>query len=231
MLFLTRACVFYDHQPIFMFSCFNHYVMKCFEMKLKFVGLLIVGLIYSNITIAQEAGSQRKSPIKLSEQYQQMVEESESFQQYKLIPIAKINKFKAAMVDSVNILKADRVTTIVASKAVQVRNDSLQSQLAAVKSDLTETQKEVDSINFFGSLVTKTTYNVVLWGIVAVLVFLLVFLYLAFLNANRNAKQAKRDKVRLDNELEDLRRTAHDKQVKIKRELQTALNRLEDSNK
>jgi Skp family chaperone for outer membrane proteins len=86
-------------------------------------------------------------------------------------------------------------------------------------------------MNFFGILITKSVYNVILWGIVIGLVVLLIFLYLAFLNANRVAKQAKNDKVRVDEELEDLRKTDHDKQVKIKRELQTALNKLDELNK
>jgi hypothetical protein len=41
-------------------------------------------------------------------------------------------------------------------------------------------------------------------------------------------RQAKKDKELVDQELEDLRKRSHEKQVKIKRELQTALNKLEE---
>ena len=202
--------------------------MKYLSMKSFFLSVVLFVLVVGQAFAQVE---EENIPQKLSDQYKDMIESSETFQQYKVIPITKMNGFGEAMKDTLSRYRNNIVSIKNERDAVEENNDSLQQQLADVKIELTETQKEVDSMNFFGILITKSVYNVILWGIVIGLVVLLIFLYLAFLNANRVAKQAKNDKVRVDEELEDLRKTAHDKQVKIKRELQTALNKLDELNK
>jgi len=202
--------------------------MKYLSMKSFFLSVVLF-VIVSGQAFAQS--EEERIPEKLSDQYEGMIESSETFQQYKVIPITKMNGFAEALKDTLSRYRNNIVSVKNERDAVEENNDSLQKQLADVKIELTETQKEVDSMNFFGLLITKSVYNVILWGIVVGLIVVLIFLYLAFLNANRAAKQAKHDKVRVDEELEDLRKTAHDKQVKIKRELQTALNKLEELNK
>jgi preprotein translocase subunit SecF len=202
--------------------------MKYLSMKSFFLSVVLFVLV---VGPAFAQAEEENIPQKLSDQYKDMIESSETFQQYKVIPITKMNGFGEALKDTLSRYRNNIVSVKNERDAVEENNDSLQQQLADVKIELTETQKEVDSMNFFGILITKSVYNVILWGIVIGLVVLLIFLYLAFLNANRVAKQAKNDKVRVDEELEDLRKTAHDKQVKIKRELQTALNKLDELNK
>jgi len=187
--------------------------------------------MFLNSLVAQTSSNETTQEVALSGQFDALIEESETFQQFKVIPRTGLNKFRRALADSLKRYRNNIATIENERNLVEERNDSLQKQVEEVNIALAATQEKVDNMNFFGMMVTKSAYNLIMWGIVIALIALLVFLYLAFLNANRVARQSKNDKVRLDNELEDLRKSANEKQVKIKRELQTALNKLEDRNK
>ncbi len=164
----------------------------------------------------------------LSEQYQNMIEGSETFEIYKVIPITKMNEFGQIMNDSVQNLKENVASAKSAMMKAETERDSAKSQMNKLSSELEEAEKAVDQMPLLGIPMSKTTYNIVMWSIVVILIAGLVIVYIMFLNSFRMTRQAKKDKELVDQELEDLRKRSHEKQVKIKRELQTALNKLEE---
>ncbi len=185
-------------------------------------------VIFSIIAFAIQFDAKAQEDAKLSDQYQNMIESSETFEKYKVISISKVNAFGQIMNDSISSLK-EKVSNAQSAKIqAEKERDSATSQMTKLKSELEETQKAVDEMPFLGISMTKTTYNIVMWSIVLILVTGLVIVYVMFLNSYRMTRQAKKDKELVDQELEDLRKRSHDKQVKIKRELQTALNKLEE---
>lgn len=198
-------------------------------MKKTFLGIIFFSLMVSTTLHAQEEATEM--PESLKTQYENMIDNSETFQQYKVIPIVKMAAFKQSLADTLSRYKSNIENISNEKNAIAENNDSLQQKVSQVNIELAETQKLVDGIQIFGATLTKSTYNVIMLSIIIGLIILLVFLYLTFLNAQRLARQAKNDKLRLDNELEDLRKTAHDKQVKVKRELQTALNKIDELSK
>ena len=163
-----------------------------------------------------------------SEQYQNMIEGSETFEIYKVIPITKMNEFGQIMNDSVQNLKENVASAKSAMMKAETERDSAKSQMNKLSSELEEAEKAVDQMPLLGIPMSKTTYNIVMWSIVVILIAGLVIVYIMFLNSFRMTRQAKKDKELVDQELEDLRKRSHEKQVKIKRELQTALNKLEE---
>ncbi|ADR20633.1 hypothetical protein MATR_17420 [Marivirga tractuosa] len=164
----------------------------------------------------------------LSEQYQNMIDGSETFEKYKVIPITKVNEFGQIMNDSVQALKGNVASAKSAKMKAETERDSAKSQMNRLSSELEAAKEEVNQMPLLGIPMSKTTYNVVMWSIVVILIAGLVIVYIMFLNSFRMTRQAKKDKELVDQELEDLRKRSHDKQVKIKRELQTALNKLEE---
>jgi biopolymer transport protein ExbB/TolQ len=185
-------------------------------------------VIFSIIAFAIQFDAKAQEDAKLSDQYQNMIESSETFEKYKVIPISKVNAFGQIMNDSINELKESVAIAKSARVKAETERDSAKSKMNGLTSELEETQKAVDEMPFLGIPMSKTTYNVVMWSIVVILIAGLVLVYIMFLNSYRLTRQAKKDKELVDQELEDLRKRSHDKQVKIKRELQTALNKLEE---
>jgi peptidoglycan hydrolase CwlO-like protein len=209
----------------------NYYLItdKATSMRKLFLSSLLFIFVASPFAYAQEENS--TGPKSMEMQLEDMINNSETFQQFKVIPIVKMNSFKDILSDTLSNYQLIIDNMKREKNSVATQNDSLVKNVGKLKSQLTETQKLVDGIQLFGSTVTKTAYNFVLWGIVVGLLVILVVIYISFLNANRAAKQAKNDKVRVDQELEDLRKTANEKQVKVKRELQTALNKIDELSK
>jgi uncharacterized membrane-anchored protein YhcB (DUF1043 family) len=185
-------------------------------------------VIFSVLGLVNLSNANAQEEAKLSEQYQNMIESSETFEKYKVIPITKVNAFGQVLNDSINSLKQKVSSSKSAQLNAEKERDSAKAQMNDLNSELEETQSKVDEMPLFGMSMTKTTYNIVMWSLVVILLAGLVIVYIMFMNSFRLTKQAKRDKERVDEELEDLRKRSHDKQVKIKRELQTALNKLEE---
>lgn len=185
-------------------------------------------VIFSVLGLVNLSNANAQEETKLSEQYQNMIESSETFEKYKVIPITKVNSFGQILNDSINALNQKVSSSKSAKLNAEKERDSAKAQMNDLKSELEEAQMKVEEMPLFGIPMTKTTYNIVMWTLVVILLAGLVIVYFMFMNSFRLTKQAKRDKERVDQELEDLRKRSHDKQVKIKRELQTALNKLEE---
>jgi biopolymer transport protein ExbB/TolQ len=185
-------------------------------------------VIFSIIAFAIQFDAKAQEDAKLIDQYQNMIESSETFEKYKVIPISKVNEFGQIMNDSINELKESVSTAKSARLKAETERDSAKAKMNGLTSELEKSQSALDEMPLFGIPMSKVTYNIVMWSIVVVLIAGLVIVYIMFFNSFRLTRQAKKDKELVDQELEDLRKRSHDKQVKIKRELQTALNKLEE---
>lgn len=197
--------------------------------KIKSLAIIFSGVFFLTASLAVAQSETQDQD--LEAKYRDLIETSETFQQYKVIPITKLNNFEKQLVDTLQkyneqIQQAERQKL-----QAQQTADSLRAEVLLLSEELEETKEQVDAILFFDIPMTKTAYNVMLWTIVGILIIGLVLVYLLYLNSQRVTKQSKQDKERLDNELEELRKSSHEKQVKIKRELQTALNKLEEQNR
>ena len=193
---------------------------------MKYKVLFVMTMFACSISFSLNAQQEN-----LSNQFDEMVESSETFEKYKVISIAKINAFKSQLNDSLMSLKQQIQTSQSDRKNAITLADSAQRNMKDLQVALEMTQKAVDEIFLLGIPMTKKAYNITMWSIVIVLIVGLVLIYMTYLNSSRLTKQANKDKDRLDNELEELRKRSHEKQLKIKRELQTALNKLDEMNR
>lgn len=191
-------------------------------MKFKFLVILSIVAFTSQFDVNAQGDAQ------LSEQYQNMVEGSETFKTYKVVPITKVNDFGKILNDTISTFRQNIIAANKAKKDAEIARDSAKSKMAGLQTELEEAQRAENEMPLLGNTMTKTSYNAIMWGTIVVLIIALVIVYIMFLNSYRLTRQAKKDKEFLDGELEDLRKRSHERQVKIKRELQTALNKLED---
>lgn len=179
----------------------------------------------SGVILAQEAGD---SEGRLSEQYRELMDRSETYEKYKVIAITKLDEFWAGVEDSLGLYRSQIAD---AKRQVARANETLQQakdSLAVVNKQLAASEEENDGIYFLGMLLDKSFYNVLVWGIVGGLLVLLGVLYVSFKTSHQITSRAKKDLQQVSAELENLRHRSNEKQVKLKRELQTALNQIEE---
>ncbi|WP_066225302.1 tRNA (guanine-N1)-methyltransferase [Formosa haliotis] len=161
----------------------------------------------------------------LDNQFEYIIQKSNNYQNYKVVKKAWLQTLKAHTLDSLKAIQKDLIET-------QENVDLQASEIATLKSNLSETQKtldltneEKDSMQFFGMNLSKTTYNTFIWSIIGGLfVFLLFFIY-KFKNSNTTTREAKRMLAEIEEEFDEHRKTALEREQKVRRQLQDELNK------
>jgi len=204
-------------------------------MNSKLYSLLIAGL-FSLTTVAQittaNGDEQPKTVVAL---YDQVIKTSNNYnngpKRYKVIDRNKLDAFRTQLKDSVTGLKAQIVTLdeVIANQNAEVAG--LNASLTATQGDLDATRAEKDSMSLFGLQMSKTAYNGLLWGIIAVLFLGLLFFMSRFKNSNAVTKDAQHKLNEAEAEFETYRKKALEKEQKMGRMLQDERNKLAKSSK
>ena len=178
---------------------------------------------------AQQQDTPNENDQTLVGQFQELERKSGNYRangiRYEVIRLADLNRIKSNIFDSVNTANKsikDLSATITANRA---EIEDLNTKLQATTNNLNTVTSEKDSISFFGALVSKGAYKLILWGIIFTLLLFLLFFIYKFRNSNFLTQQAKTALADLEKEYEDHRRRALEREQKISRQLQDELNK------
>ena len=162
----------------------------------------------------------------LQEKYDEMMEKTETYEQYKVIPRTRLDGFWTEVTDTLKA-KTNRIQDLRADGiAKQADIDALGSELSQVQSKLDESLELNDTIYFFGIPFSKLGYHLMVWILIIALAVLGIISYLTFLRSNKVTTRVKAEFETLESEFEKHKNGAREKQAKLKRELQTAINQL-----
>ena len=196
-----------------------------YRLKLAFA-LFILSLAspFTNFAQDQDLGKSGN----LNEQFKELKTSSESFKQYKVIETYKLNSFWNVVKDSLSAYNGE-----ITSSNNQI--EQLNSQVATHEAKINELQEALEKseafnnqISFLGVDLSKSFYNIVVWSVIGGLIVAFGFLFVSFKRSNMLTLKSKKDLGEVRQELENLRKSSHDKQIKLGRELQTARNELEE---
>jgi DNA repair exonuclease SbcCD ATPase subunit len=185
--------------------------------------ILLIGL-----NVGMAFGKQSDENRTLHAKYKEMVEDAETYEKYKVIATQQLNSFWGEVEDSLVSYRKEIADVKIAIANINKTLEASKDSLAVVNEQLQASEEVNGEISFLGMSLNKTFYNTVVWGIVGGLLILLGIMYVSFKNSHSITNRAKRDLVQVTEELEELRQRSNEKQVKLKRELQTAVNQLEE---
>ena len=118
-----------------------------------------------------------------------------------------------------------------AQSRLQIQNKTitdLQGNVTTKDQTLTEAQARVNEVNLLGIPMPKTTYNIIMWGLVLILgISLITVIYLSASNRNEAAYRIKLYED-LDEEFKAYKVKANEKEKKLARELQTERNKVDE---
>lgn len=195
---------------------------------IKRITLLLLLVACSQYTFAQEAADLTNSqePKTIDEQFENVIKSSNSFEDYKVIKKYKINQLKENTNKHIIDLNNQIGTLNEKIEAQGKEISQLKTSLSNTQNTLENTNKEKDSMNFFGSQMSKSSYNTMVWSIAGILLLGLLLFIFKFKNSNILTKQAQKklDEVELD--FEDYKRKALEKEQKLGRQLQDERNKL-----
>lgn len=198
---------------------------------MKNLTIILAGLLLCSFTLSAQTDTQN-SPTddnSIKSQFETLIRKSTNYRQngkrYEVVRLIELNAIQKNILDSLSTAN----TTISELKSTIAENEtaigSLNTKLEETTKNLNQLTAEKDSMSFFGSLVPKSTYKLIVWSIIiGLLIFLALFIY-KFRNSNTLTQQAKTALADLEQEYEQHRRRSLEREQKISRELHDERNK------
>lgn len=138
----------------------------------------------------------------------------------------------AALWHNVNdTLKSAVLKLKAANTQLAIQNQTIDSLRNAVKTKdqtISDASDKSDQISLLGIPFSKTTYNLIMWGLVIGLAVILLVVILRTTGNSREAKYRTQLYEELNEEFQAYKAKANDKEKKLARELQTERNKVEE---
>lgn len=164
-------------------------------------------------------------PTTLEGVFQQLIDRSGAWQNFKMLDRGKLAAFQRSMTDSINGVRSQLVAEKQKVKENEATIKELNNKITDIQAALDQTKDQKDSVSFFGALVSKGLYNTIMWGIVLALASLLVLYIYKFSNGNVVTKKSINDLNELQEEYENYRKAAIEREQKVRRQLQDEINK------
>jgi len=139
-----------------------------------------------------------------------------------------VGAYHKSITDTLNLTRKELKTTQAQLATSTKTIDSLNTTLKANVQTLNESNSKVNAIDLVGASIPKTTYNLIMWGLV------IIFAAVAAIVLSRSGIYSREAKYRtqlyneLDEEFKTYKIKANEKEKKLARELQTERNKLDD---
>jgi uncharacterized protein HemX len=183
---------------------------------------LLFTLLLSFSFLAQNSVDKDNS---LEGQFVDVIDKSNRFEDYKVIKIFKLAALRKNILDSVTALEDQIAASQKTIDDQQVKIGGLEKSLQDTNENLTLSKEKEDGITFFGAIVKKSTYNSIMWFIIAALLLGLGYFIFKFKNSNTITKEANSKLAETEIEFETHRSKKLEEIQQIRRKLQDEINK------
>ncbi|MFI1745858.1 tRNA (guanine-N1)-methyltransferase [Thalassobellus sediminis] len=166
----------------------------------------------------------------INNQFEYVLKKSGNFrgtngQMYEAVKLNMLLTLRNHTIDSLKTIHKNLSDTqaIVKKQAKEITD--LKSNLTNTQTDLDKTETEKNSMSLFGIQMSKSGYNVLMWAIIAGLFAMLLFFIYKFKNSNTITKEAKKALEEIEEEFEEHRKVALEREQKVRRQLQDEINK------
>ncbi|MDG1038874.1 MAG: hypothetical protein P8O89_08020, partial [Polaribacter sp.] len=198
---------------------------KTKNMKLRVLTLIV--LLLSSVSFTQETTIEDTNSIK--NQFEELYKKSSTYQIYKVISKDKYQRLKLNILDSLKNLKK----IIAHEQSLLLREktniNETKTLLAKAEIDLNIALKKENSIDVLGVQLSKTAYNMLLWGIIVLLLSGLSYYIFKFFRSNILTKEAQNNLMDVEKEFEQHRKKTLVREQKLRRKLQDEINKQRNS--
>lgn len=201
--------------------------------------LIVLSIVFTvQYTNAQEDGAVQEELSldkgSIDSQFEYIYKKSGNYRsegkRYEVVRIISLDRLRKNVTDSINgqIKNAATLKSTIATHESTI--SSLNKKLEETTNNLTGVTEEKDSMSFLGLSVSKGAYNTILWSIILALSGLMLLFMFRFRRSNILTQEAKSSLSELEEEYEDHRRRALEREQKVNRQLQDELNKQKKSN-
>lgn len=202
-------------------------------MKFLRFWTLLSALLSAPLLVAQDSEEPSLDGGTIESQFEYIFRRSGNYnaegRRYEVVRAIELDKLRGNVLDSLSAARAEasQLNSTIAGQETTIEN--LNSKLEETSQELAAVTEEKDSMSFFGALVSKATYNIILWTIIIGLLLLLLLFIYRFRRSNVLTQEAKTKLADLENEYEDHRRRALEREQRISRQLQDEINKYKKS--
>jgi len=201
--------------------------------SIKQFTLVVTVLLLSSFSFSQTKNQDDNLSLNsgtISNQFDYVIKKSSGWknergQAFRVIRNFWLTDLKSHVIDSLKAVHNNLVNTQQTVKKQAKEIDDLKSSLSDIQGNLDKTNTEKDSISLFGSQMSKGGYKALMWTIIAGLLALLLFFVFKFKNSNLVTKKAKYALAEIEEEFEEHRKTALEREQKVRRQLQDEINK------
>ena len=202
---------------------------------LKYFSVILFLIVGINSIDGQVNKTETINEGSINDQFEFLFRKSGNFkgtngQSYEAVNRRLLQVLQSHTIDSLQTIREKLEQTNRTIKAQQTEINSLKTNLINTQNSLDKTNVDKNNMNLLGFQLSKISYNIAMWLIVAaLLVMLLVFIF-KFKNSNAVTKAAKKSLIEIEEEFEEHRRTALEREQKVRRQLQDELNKQKGAN-
>lgn len=178
------------------------------------------------LLFAQEKPVETPTPT-IDQQFDELIQESNNYKQYEVVQKSRLVTLQNNTQTIIDGLKKEISSSNNHIKELQKEIDKINTTLAKTTKKLEETNKSKQEIAFLGLPTNKTTYKVIMWGIVLILLVGLILFIYKFKNSHVVTNEAEKDLQDIREEFDEYRKSALEKQQKMGRMLQDERNKLQ----
>ena len=158
-------------------------------------------------------------------QFEYVIDESNNYQDYKVVKATWLLKLKSNVTDSLLASKKNILDNSSIMNSQKQLIDSLNIKLASTDTVIADLIAEKESISLFGIQFEKTTFKTLFFLIVVGLIGALLFFITKFKQSNIITTQSKLELEQAEDEFEIYREKALQREQKAMRRLQDELNK------
>ena len=199
---------------------------------IKHTSLVILFLI-STLTSFSQAKPEEELSLNsgtIENQFEYVLRKSGNFkgtngQAYEAVKRSMLFTLRANTIDSLKTLKTKLENSKNTTETQLKEINDLKTSLSSTKSTLEATNSEKDSMSLLGMQMSKTNYNVLMWTVIAALLALFILFVYKFKSSNAVTRDAKKALEEIEEEFDEHRRAALEREQKVRRQLQDEINK------
>ncbi len=182
---------------------------------------IITVLLFLGISFNADAQS-------LDDQFRELRDGSETFKVYKVIKQTELNAFWSVVMDSVKEVRSELAEAYLTIEKQRVDMSERDKTITGKDEEISELEYSASHISVLGIGMFKEAYLAISFTLVALLIAALVFLYGRSKTSIATARKKVQEYAKLNADYEEYKKDSLEKQMKLRRELQTQINKLEE---
>ena len=205
-----------------------HAILRRYRMRTIILRLLVISLLGLSLhdVVAQSPTTQ--TPSTLNEQFVFLKEESNTYKDKKIIRETELNRFWTNVRDSLSQVHQQLALTKNNINARKAEIDTLNAKLESQREMVEESEHASTHISVMGIDILKNSFLSFFWITASVLTLLLLGALYQYRNSKMVTSKTQYNLRAIQRELEDFRKKSLEKERKLRRELQTERNRVEE---